>query len=90
MVVVLEEGGRSRDVDEEEENGGWGYLSSKKQNKTKKNKRSKEKKQNKIKQTDWSQPRMRLDLPPGGFLRPPEAALAPPDGAEGSGISFCC
>lgn len=34
MVVVLEEGGRSRDVDEEEENGGWGYLSSKK---TKKN-----------------------------------------------------
>lgn len=33
MVVVLEEGGRSRDVDEEEENGGWGYLSPKKQNK---------------------------------------------------------
>lgn len=80
MVVVLEEGGRSRDVDEEEENGGWGYLSSKK-NKTKKTKE---------KQTDWSQPRMRLDLPPGGFLRPPEAALAPPDGSEGCGISFCC
>lgn len=80
-VVVLEEGGRSRDVDEEEENGGWGYLSSKKKNKTKKTKE---------KQTDWSQPRMRLDLPPGGFLRPPEAALAPPDGSEGCGTSFCC
>lgn len=39
-VVVLEEGGRSRDVDEEEENGGWGYLSSKKtkQKNPKKNK----------------------------------------------------
>lgn len=79
MVVVLEEGGRSRDVDEEEENGGWGYLSPKKQNKKPKEK-----------QTDWSQPRMRLDLPPGGFLRPPEAALAPPDGSEGCGTSFCC
>lgn len=44
----------------------------------------------KEKQTDWSQPRMRLDLPPGGFLRPPEAALAPPDGSEGCGTSFCC
>ena len=39
------------------------------------------------------QPRMRLDLPPGGFLRPPLAApglaLAPPDGAGGCGLSFC-
>ena len=36
---------------------------------------------------------MRLDLPPGGFLRPPLAApglaLAPPDGAGGCGLSFC-
>lgn len=47
-------------------------------------------KKTKEKQTDWSQPRMRLDLPPGGFLRPPEAALAPPDGSEGCGTSFCC
>lgn len=37
-----------------------------------------------------SQPRMRLDLPPGGFLRPPEAALAPPEGAESCDDSFCC
>lgn len=36
-----------------------------------------------------SQPRMRLDLPPGGFLRPPVAALAPPDGAGGCDVSFC-
>lgn len=58
-----------------------GICHQKKKNKTKKPKE---------KQTDWSQPRMRLDLPPGGFLRPPEAALAPPDGSEGCGTSFCC
>lgn len=58
----------------------------------------KKKTKNKIKQNKtknqkphkWSQPRIRLDLPPGGFLRPPVAALAPPDGSEGCGISFCC
>lgn len=32
---------------------------------------------------------MRLDLPPGGFLRLPEAELAAPDGSEGCGISSC-
>lgn len=45
----------------------------------------------KIKQKNkWSQPRMRLDLPPGGFLRPPVATLASPDGAEGCVVSFGC
>lgn len=58
---------------------GWGHLSLKN-----KKERSNEKKKK------WSQPRMRLDLPPGGFLRPPAAALAPPDGSEGCGTSFCC
>ena len=46
---------------------------------------------NRTKQTnEWSQPRMRLDLPPGGFLRPPAMASPPPDGAEGCGASCCC
>lgn len=60
-----------------------GYLSLK-------NKKSVRMKKKKKKKKKWSQPRMRLDLPPGGFLRPPVAALAPPDGAEGSVVSFCC
>lgn len=30
---------------------------------------------------------MRLDFPPGGFLRPPEAPLAASDGSEGCGLS---
>lgn len=75
----VSEGGEKVDVEEE---SGKGYLSLK--NKNKKCSNEKTKKQNK-----WSQPRMRLDLPPGGFLRLPVAALAPPDGAEGCG-SFCC
>lgn len=45
------------------------------------------KKEQKIKRP---QPRMRLDLPPGGFLFPPVGALALPDGAIGCGVvSFC-
>lgn len=60
---------------------GWrGYLSSKNKKSIRMKKKEKEKQ-------EWSQPRMRLDLPPGGFLRPPAAALAPPDGAEGCGCS---
>lgn len=59
--------------------GGVGGLSSK--NKKKSIRMKKE-------EQEWSQPRMRLDLPPGGFLRPPLAALAPPDGAEGCGCSW--
>lgn len=66
--------------DEEEERCGGIYL--------KKKKVFKWKKQNK--NNKWSQPRMRLDLPPGGFLRPPALALAFPDGAGCCGFSFCC
>lgn len=43
----------------------------------------------KQKQRQRSQPRMRLDLPPGGFLREPVALLAPPDGAGDCCVSLC-
>lgn len=39
------------------------------------------------KQKKRSQPRIRLDFPPGGFLRPPVAPLAASDGSEGCGLS---
>lgn len=50
--------------------------------KFKKRKKRKEKEKNRRK---WPQPRMRVDLPPGGFLRLP---AAPPDGSEGCGFSW--
>lgn len=62
------------------------FLSSKKK---KVNEKFFLKKNKKKKIWESSQPRMRLDLPPGGFLRPPAAALAPPDGAGGCDVSFC-
>lgn len=49
-------------------------------------KRRKERKKRKEKEgRKWPQPRMRVDLPPGGFLRLP---AAPPDGSEGCGFSW--
>lgn len=50
----------------------------------KKKGRKKDRKEKK-KKKKRPQPRMRVDLPPGGFLRLP---AAPPDGSEGCGFSW--
>lgn len=67
---------------EEESSGAFIFKKIKRKELTQKKKRKKKKKH--------SQPRMRLDLPPGGFLRPPVAPLAASEGSEGCGFSCCC